>query len=310
MRVLPALLLALVLALGASPAAAQPPAAPAKPFTVEVDVNVVSVTVVVHDKAGRFIHGLTRADVKVLEDGVPQEVSFFSEAAGGAEKIPLSVVLVLDSSGSMKENLPLLQQAATAFIQRMQDVDQALVVQFNNTVKGSAEFSTDTDRLEEFVDALQAWGGTSLYDAVHYALERVRDQAGRKAVIVFSDGADTTSSLREQDAVDYARSVEATVYSVGIPGGGPGGSAHGFLKRVAAETGGQHFFPDRVGDLIKVFGTISEELHNHYALAYTPRRDPDGTWRAITVTVNRPDAEVRVRKGYVATKKRRPPAPR
>ena len=301
---------ALALALVSSPADAQAPAATPKPFTVEVDVNVVSVTVVVHDKAGRFIHGLTSADVKVLEDGVPQDVSFFREAAGGAEKIPLSVVLVLDASGSMKENLPLLQQAANSFIQRMQDVDQALVMQFNNTVKASAEFSSDPDRLEDFVDSLQAWGGTSLYDAVHYGLERVQDQAGRKAVIVFSDGADTTSSLREDDVIAFARSVEATVYSVGIPGGGPGGSARGFLKRVAAETGGDHFFPDRVGDLIKVFNAISEELHNHYALAYSPKRDPDGAWRAIAVTVNRPDAQVRVRKGYVAAKKRRPQAPR
>jgi hypothetical protein len=72
----------------------------------------------------------------------------------------------------------------------------------------------------------------------------------------------------------------------------------------------EHFFPDRVGDLIKVFNAISEELHNHYALAYSPRRDPDGAWRAITVTVARPDAEVRVRKGYVAVKRRRPQPPR
>ncbi len=302
--------LALALALAAPPGLAQSPAASPPPFTVEVEVNVVSLTVVVHDKAGRFLHGLTPADVTVLEDGVPQQVGYFREATGGADKIPLSVVLVLDSSGSMRPNLGFLQQAASSFIARMQEVDQALVVQFNESVKGSAEFSGDTDRLDETVDGLQAWGGTSLYDAIHYALGRVKDQAGRKAVIVFSDGDDTTSSLREQEVIDYARAVEATVYAVGIQGAGPGGTPRGFLKRIAAETGGEHFFPDRVGELIKVFNAISEELHNHYALSYSPKRDPDGSWRAITVTVKRADAQVRVRKGYFAVRRRRPPVPR
>lgn len=300
----------LALALLAPAARAQAPAATPPPFTVEVDVNVVSLTVVVHDKAGRFVRGLTPADVTVLEDGVPQQVGYFREATGGPDKIPLSVVLVLDASGSMKPNLGFLQQAASSFIGRMQEVDQALVVQFNETVKASAEFTSDADRLDETVEGLQAWGGTSLYDAIHYALGRVKDQAGRKAVIVFSDGDDTTSSLREQDVVDYAKAVEATVYTVGIQGGGPGGTPRGFLKRVAAETGGEHFFPDKVGDLIKVFNSIAEELHNHYALSYTPQRDPDGGWRAITVTVARPDAQVRVRKGYFAVKRRRAPVPR
>lgn len=304
------LALALALALAPPPGLAQSPAGSPPPFTVEVEVNVVSLTVVVHDKAGRFLHGLTPADVTVLEDGVPQQVGYFREATGGPDKIPLSVVLVLDASGSMKPNLGFLQQAASSFIGRMQEVDQALVVQFNESVKGSAEFSADTDRLDETVDGLQAWGGTSLYDAIHYALGRVKDQAGRKAVIVFSDGDDTTSSLREQDVIDYARAVEATVYAVGIQGAGPGGTPRGFLKRVAAETGGAHFFPDRVGELIKVFNSISEELHNHYALSYSPKRDPDGGWRAITVTVKRADAQVRVRKGYFAVQRRRAPVPR
>jgi VWFA-related protein len=205
---------------------------------------------------------------------------------------------VLDASGSMRPNLHFLQEAAGAFITRMEDVDAALVVQFNDSVKASAEFTKDTDRLDEFVQALQAWGGTSLFDALHYGLERIKDQPGRKAVIVFSDGDDTTSAMREQDVVDYARAVEATIYSVGIQGGGPGGSPRGFLKRIAAETGGEHFFPDKVGDLIKVFRAISEELHNHYALAYVPKRDPDGSWRTIALQSDRKDLELRVRKGY------------
>jgi VWFA-related protein len=237
-------------------APAQTPAPPPpKPFTFEVAVDVVSVTVVVYDKAGRFIHGLGPSDITVLEDGVPQEVSYFKEAKGGEEKIPLSVVLVLDASGSMKQNMSFLQEAAGGFVRKLEDIDSALVVSFNESIKGSAEFTGDDERLEQFVESLQAWGGTSLYDAIQYSLDRIKGQAGRKALVVFSDGDDTTSSMKESDVVDVARSVEATIYTIGIQGGGPGGGApRGFLKKIATETGGEFFFPDRVGDLLRVFG--------------------------------------------------------
>lgn len=282
------------------------------PLVLEVEVEVVSVTAVVHDKGGHFVKGLGPADVELLEDGVPQEVTYFREASAdqGAEKIPLSIVMVLDASGSMHKNMHFLQEAAINFVRKLEEVDTALVVQFNESIKGSAEFTGDVDRLEQFVDALQAWGGTSLYDAIHYGLNRVRDQKGRKAVIVFSDGEDTTSQMKEQEVVDYARAVEASVYTIGIRGEGVGGgsSPRGFLRRISRETGGEFFFPERVGDLNKVFSAISEELHQHYLLAYTPKRGPDGTFRTITLRTKLKDLEVRVRKGYFALKRPKPRA--
>ena len=309
------------LALAAAPAVAQSPApapspspsAPAsprpKPFTLGVDVDVVSVTAVVHDKRGRFVPGLGPKDVAVFEDGVKQEVSYFREAQGaGEERIPLSVVLVLDSSGSMRDSMRFLRQAANAFVGKLEEIDTGLVVQFNDTVKGSAEFTGDPDRLERFVESLQAWGGTALFDAVHYGLSRVKDQPGRKAVIVFSDGADRDSTMSEQEVIDYARSVEATVYSVLIKSGDGllGRSPRGFLRKIAKETGGSFFSPDKVGELVQVFSGISDELHNHYALAYTPQRPPDGTWREIEVRLlTNKDAVVRVRQGYFAVRRRK-----
>jgi len=305
--------LALVaLAALAAPARAQAPAAPQappKPFTLEVEVDVVSVTAVVFDKSGKPLRGLGTKDVELLENGVKQQVSYFREASSlgdEADRVPLSVVLVLDTSGSMNENIRFLREAVLNFVYKLEEVDTALVVSFNESVKGSAEFSGDIDRLERFVEGLQAWGGTSLYDAIHYSLGRIKDQPGRKAVIVFSDGADTTSSMEDKAVVDYARAVEATVYSIGFKGSGMmASSPRGFLRKIATETGGQFFAPDKVGELIKVFNEISNELKNHYLLAYTPERAADGSWREITLKVNRPDAEVRVRKGYFALKRRR-----
>lgn len=309
-----AVLLVLAAALlPAGPAAAQSPS-PRPPATFQVDVDVVSVTAVAYDKAGHFIPGLGLKDVELFEDGVKQDVSYFREASGNTgEKIPLSVTLVLDASGSMRQNLHFLQEAATTFVHKLEDVDKAMVVQFNESIKGSAEFTGDVDRLDEFVDALQAWGGTSLYDAVHYGLGRIRDQPGRKALVVFTDGADTTSTLKEQEVIDYARSVEATIYCVGIRGeqGMMARSPRGFLRKIANETGGAFFFPDKVGELIRIFSEISEELHHHYALAYTPKRSADGSWRTIELRlVGRKDAEIRVRKGYFAVKRPRIPASR
>jgi Ca-activated chloride channel family protein len=283
---------------GSAPVTAQDPPQ-IKPFTVEVEVDVVSVTAVVFDKKGTFIRGLGTNDIELYEDGVLQDVDYFREASSEeAERVPLTVVLVLDTSGSMNKSMRFLQEAVLNFVYKLEEVDTAMVVSFNDSVKGSAEFTGDLDRLERIVDGLQPWGGTSLYDAIHYSLNRIRDAPGRKAVIVFSDGADTTSTLRDRDVVDYARAVEATVYCIGFEGMGPGGSPRGFLKKVAKETGGQFFSPGNVGDLVKVFNEISDELKNHYLLAYTPKREADGSWREIELKVDRPDAKVRVRKGY------------
>jgi VWFA-related protein len=262
----------------------------------------------VQDKTGRFIGGLGAKDVEVREDGVLQDVSFFREARG-EEHVPVTIALVLDSSGSMARNMHFLQEAAISLLQKLEPGDRALVVQFNESVKASAEFTGDIERLEQFVEALQAWGGTSLYDAVHYGLNRLRDEPGRKALIVFSDGADTTSSMAEREVIDYARAVEATVYAVGIRGeqGLFARGPRGFLRNVARETGGTFHFPDKVSELVRTFAEIAEDLRHHYLLAYTPKRPPDGTWREIEVKVKRSDAELRVRKGYFAVKRTRQP---
>jgi Ca-activated chloride channel homolog len=302
-------LLALVLTAAQAPPAQDPQAPQVKPFTLEVGVDVVSVTAVVFDKSGKFVRGLGPKDVELFENGVKQDVSYFREASSQgdpAERVPLTIVLVLDTSGSMRDNMHFLQEAVLNFVYKLEDVDTALVVSFNESVKGSAEFTGDTDRLERFVEGLQAWGGTSLYDAIHYSLGRVKEQPGRKALVVFTDGADTTSTMSDREVVDYARAVEATVYTIGFRGSGMmASSPRGFLRKISSETGGQFFAPDKVGELVKVFNEISEELKNHYLLAYTPKREADGSWREISLKVNRPDAEVRVRKGYFALKRRR-----
>lgn len=277
------------------------------PLTFGAETRLVSITAVIHDGGGRPVKGLTAKDVVVREDGRPQELSYFREVDGEGERIPLSIALVLDTSGSMNRTLPFLQEAAITLVRQMEKGDQGLVVSFNDAVRSSVEFTEDLDRLESFIDGLQAWGGTALNDAIHYALNRMRDAPGRKAVVVFSDGADRDSTLGEQDVVDYARAVEATVYTIGIKGSGPEGTPRGFLRKVAEETGGLHFFPGKVGEVLEVFRAIAAELQTHYAFAYSPSKAPDGTYRELQVELVPPrdGVKIRVRKGYFAVDRTR-----
>jgi Ca-activated chloride channel homolog len=221
------------------------------PIIIGAEVEIVSVPVMVFDKAGRFVPDLKKEDIQILEDGVRQ----------------------------------------------------ALVVSFNESVKSSSEFTDDIDRLDSFINGLQVWGGTALYDGVMYSLDRLRNRPGRKALILLSDGDDTASSAAKNQVTALAKSLEVSVYAVGIQGFD---TPRGFLKDLAQDTGGLYFFPSKVNELIKVFEAISKDLKNNYLVAYSPSRAADNTYRKIEVRVaNRPELTVRVRPGYMAARKRR-----
>ena len=298
------------LTLGAALAAAlrsSSPTAPAQdppqrpPIIIGAEVEVVSVPVIVHDKAGRFIADLKREDIQILEDGVPQEITYLANSTG-EDRIPLSIALTLDTSGSMQGSIKFLKEAATYFTGKLELTDQALVVQFNESVKSSSEFTDDTDRMDAFINGLQVWGGTALYDAVMYSLDRLRPRPGRKALILLSDGDDTSSVAGKAQVTALAKSLEVSIYAVGIQGFD---TPRGFLKNLAEDTGGAYYFPNKTSELIKVFEAIAKDLKNNYLIAYSPKRAADNTYRKIEVRVNRPEVTVRVRPGYMAARKRR-----
>ena len=272
------------------------------PIVIGAEVQIVSVPVLVFDKGGRFIPDLKKSEITILEDGVPQEITYLANSTGD-DRIPLSLALTLDTSGSMQPSIAFLKEAATYFTGKLEASDQALVVSFNESVKSSSEFTDDTERMDSFINGLQVWGGTALYDAVLYGLDRLRDRPGRKALILLSDGDDSGASQANKAQVTaVAKSLEVSIYSVGIQGFD---TPKGFLKNLAEDTGGAYYFPNKVSELIKVFEAISKDLKNNYLVAYSPTRPADNTYRKIEVRVKRPDATVRVRPGYMAAKKRR-----
>ena len=290
-------------------AAASSPGAPTTqdaqqrpPIIIGAEVEIVSVPVMIFDKAGRFVADLKKEDIQIFEDGVRQDITYLSSSTG-EERIPLSIALTLDTSGSMRDSIAFLKEAATYFTGKLEATDQALVVQFNESVKSSSEFTDDIDRLDSFINGIQVWGGTALYDGVNYGLDRLRNRPGRKALILLSDGDDTASSAGKNQVTALAKSLEVSIYAVGIQGFD---TPKGFLKNLAEDTGGLYFFPGKVSELIKVFEAIAKDLKNNYLVAYSPTRAADNTYRKIEVRVtNRPELTVRVRPGYMAAKKRR-----
>lgn len=274
-------------------------------FQFKVDVQAVNLNVVVTDKTGRYVPGLEAAQFEVLEDGAPQEVSFF-----GAEVTPLTVLLLLDASTSMRPNVTGVKEAAANFVRKLWDGDKAIVADFNEKVRFSTYFTDDVDRLIATIESLYPSGWTALYDSILISTEKLSRVDGRKALLVFTDGDDSRgqgfgSQATADDAVEGAKLSEVTIYSVGFRGsrrGGGGGVNKGFLRRLAQETGGEAFFPGDIGELNQSFNRIQEELHSLYRLAYLPQNNRRvGGWRKIEVRIKqREDLIARTRSGYYA----------
>lgn len=282
-------------------------------------VETVTLDVFVVDDRGRFVSNLKAEDFEVLEDGVPQELSFFT-----AQFTPVSTLLLLDSSSSIRSNASAIQTAAYLFVRNMSEGDLARVGLFSNDVRFGSRF---TDNLEEHFGILRSMspaGKTALYDAVIAALNELAHVEGRKSLLVFTDGDDAGpaqqgSASTAEDAVEKGKLSEVTIYTVGFTGFGADGAEsvnRPFLTTLAESTGGRAFFPKDVEAVQAAFNEVREDLHRHYRIAYVPmhRAEPlpagadpaqteteAGSWRQIAVRVNgRDDLVIRTRQGYYA----------
>jgi Ca-activated chloride channel family protein len=297
-RVIP--ILALVCLFWASRASAQEAA-------FRAGVDVVSLSVTVTDQQGRYVTDLDEASFTVFEDGVHQGVTFFSR-----REQPIALSLLLDSSASMEDHLPTLQQAASNFARRLKPNDIAQVVDFDSRVEIRQPFSGNKDDLQAAIGQLAAGGSTSLHNAIYIALKELRkvravseEDVRRQALIVFSDGEDTSSLVSFEEVLDLAKRSETSIYAIALRD--VNSQAKGFreaefvMRTLARETGGRAFFPDKIADLESVYSQIADELASQYTLGYTsanPRRD--GAWRRVVVQVSRKDVTPRTKQGYYA----------
>ncbi|HXV59631.1 MAG TPA: VWA domain-containing protein [Vicinamibacteria bacterium] len=274
-------------------------------FQFRATVEAVNLNVVVTDKKGRFIPGLEAGDFEVLEDGTLQHIEFFT-----AEVTPVTLLLLLDASTSIRPSVDGVKEAAANFVGKLWDGDRAIIADFNERIRFSTHFSGDVDRLVATIQSLYPSGWTALYDSILLSIDKVSQASGRKALLVFTDGDDSRSVGQgsvssSQDAIEGAKFSEVTIYSVGFEGrrtSGSQGVNKGFLKKLAEETGGASFFPNSIGELNQDFDQIQNELHSQYRMAYVPTREQrDGAWRTIELRVKgRDDLVVRTRRGYYA----------
>ncbi len=303
-------------ALVSFPVAAQTPPQPPEPPRDEtrlqfaVSVETVTLDVVVVDKKGRFVPGLTRDSFEVLEDGVPQEVSFFT-----AQFTPVTTLLLLDSSSSIRSNLSAIQTAAYLFAQNLSEGDKARIALFNNKVRFGVEYTDAMSSHMAMLKTMKAEGPTVLYDAILAALEELEVVEGRKSLLLFTDGDDAGpanqgSRASIEEVIEAAKLSEVTIYTVGFTGWGPEGSEsvnRPLLTTIAEATGGRPFFPKKVEDVKKAFAEVQGDLHRHYRMAYVPASlaAGAGAWRSIEVKVKtKPPLFVRTRQGYYS----RPPS--
>jgi Ca-activated chloride channel family protein len=263
-------------------------------FAETVDVDVVQVTAVVTDTAGKFVTGLKASDFRVLENDKPQRLTTFQ-----VEDIPLELVAAIDVSSSMTDALPGVKRHATRFLSQLRDGDQVTVLGFNDSIFTLARRSTDRAVRERAVARLAPFGGTALYDVIIHAFDLLGRQAGRRSLLVFSDGEDQSSRASMQAVVQRAESSDATVYVIGQGRALRAPALQQLMRQLAEGSGGRAFFSDNDARLETIFQDILEDLRHQYLLAYPAPDDArDGQWHRIRVEVPGRGYSVRARLGY------------
>jgi len=282
-----------------------------KDYIISVDVDEVVLSVAVLDKEGRPVDGLAKDQFTVFEDNTQQQIKVFKH-----EDIPLSLGLVIDNSGSMRNKRERVNSAALAFVRESNPDDETFIVNFDDSAYLEQDFTGSIGDLIDALDNLDTRGETALYDAVYLSADHVKSgKKDKKAVLLITDGEDNVSKYGFNKVVETLKQSKVTLYAVGLledndQRGGlfkkqPSKKAREALEKFADVTGGQAYFPKSLDEVEELAKNIAHEIRNHYTISYTPtNRKLDGTWRAIQVKVNPPKRIPKVtvftREGYFA----------
>jgi Ca-activated chloride channel family protein len=269
-------------------------------------VELVSLNVTVTD-GPRYVTDLEEPEFEVFEDGMKQPLTFFSRV-----QQPIALAVLLDTSASMEDKLGTAQEAAIGFARRMRSGDAMEVIDFDSQVNILQTFTNDVAALEKAIRQTTVNGSTSLYNAIYISLKQLKnvrartaEEIRREAIIVLSDGDDTSSLIEYEEVLDLAKRSETAIYAIGLRQANAARrefkEAEFVLRQLSQETGGRVFFPTSVAELPKIYEQIADELSSQYSIAYTSRNPlRNGAWRKITVRVARPGLTARTRQGYYA----------
>jgi VWFA-related protein len=264
-------------------------------YAEKVDVDVVQVTVTVSDGHGHFVRDLPQSAFRVFEDTRPQSITHFA-----SEDVPLELVVAVDVSGSMTPAMPTLKKAVKEFLTAVPPADQVTLLGFNDNIFALTRKTTNPADRVKAVDRLASWGSTALYDVILRGVDMLGRQAGRKALIVFTDGEDQGSHAAITDVERRLQSSDVTLYMIGQGRGVTMDSLKAIMHRLSAPTGGRALFTDSVDELHTAFTDLLDELSNQYLLGYASTNTAhDDAWRRIKVDVAG-HHDVRARQGYRA----------
>jgi Ca-activated chloride channel homolog len=290
------------------------PKAKGKNWTIGVDVDLVMMYTSVFDKSGHFVGGLKKDNFKLYEDGIEQKIDRFSQ-----EDVPISMGIILDLSGSMRSKIDQVNKSALAFIRASNPQDQVFLIGFNDEVELLQDFTSDVDEVTDALENTVTLGGTALYDAIYLGVQKSHTGTrAKKAIVVITDGEDRDSYYKLDELIAKVQELDVQIFSIGflndIPDKGLFGSfsksepekARDALTRVAAETGGKAFFPDKLTDIHTIVAQIASELRNQYSIGYfSSNATHDGSFRRVKIEftgVNAANTHVRFRRGYFAPK--------
>jgi Ca-activated chloride channel family protein len=256
-------------------------------------------------EGNRYVNNLEETDFEVFEDGAKQSLTFFSRV-----QQPIALAILLDTSASMNERLSTAQEAAIGFARRMRKEDVIEVIDFDSQVRILQSFTNDVAALEKAIRGTDVNGSTSLYNAIYISLKELKkvkassaEEIRRQAIVVLSDGDDTSSLVPYEEVLDLAKRSETAIYAIGLRPVGAYRSefkeAEFVLKQLSQETGGRAYFVQTAAELPKIYEQISEELANQYSMAYSSKNPlRNGAWRRIIVRVSKPGLTARTRQGY------------
>jgi Ca-activated chloride channel family protein len=277
----------------------QPPPQPPGP-TFKSGTQIVSLFVTVADAQKRLVPDLNQDDFEVFDNDKPQPIVYFDKSIH-----PISVVVMLDTSGSMTLSIDLLKRASEQFLIRLLPDDKGRVGAFNDKVQMSSRFTSDRDELVSAARDLDYGNGTRLWDAVAASLDELKNIDGRRVVLVFTDGDDTASKTGLGTVIDRARAEETMVYAIGLESNYFNGQRmvkskpDRGLKRLADETGGGYFELEKTSDLAPTFTQVAYELHSQYVMGFTPTL-LDSKVHKLAVKMKQPGMTARARRSYVA----------
>lgn len=298
--------------------------------TIKVDVEVVNILCSVRNKRGGLVSDLAKDDFLVSEDGRPQQIKYFARQTD----LPLTIGLLVDVSRSQERLIRVEKEAAAQFLSAvLRPKDLAFLISFGSDVELMQDLTGSTRLLRAALDELRVRSdvggirpgpvptisqprGTVLYDAVYLAAnERLRQEVGRKAMVLITDGVDMGSRMKIEQAIEAAQKADAIVYSIYYvdpqaywrSGSGFGHPSDAALKRISEQTGGRVFEVTKRKPLAAIFDELQEEIRNQYALGYTPENPArDGGFQEVEVRTRQKDLKVQARKGYYAVRREEP----